>query len=184
MLGSKSPAGLIVGAVLGAIIVYSGWVASTGMRQAAESQSKALDNFRAWLSAYEALLPVEGQWRETFRSGIDSRGQDLVEVARSLRLDEAGLSFSDVGLRSKSVESVAWEGVPVGLVRTCVTGGDSDGLRVTASTMAELMKGISKLSRKDIEIDAITTRVDKGIPVAVLSGLCVLVRPEETGDAT
>jgi len=173
-----TPLLLLGGILLGGAFAFSGWTAATGMRQAANEQSAALDNMRAWRSAYEALRPVEDRWRENYQEGVDNHRQDLVEVARSLRLDEAGLTYSDKGLRSEVVESINYEGIEIGLIRTCVTD-QSQGFPVQAETMAGLVRGLERLNRKDLSLDGIETRVEAGVPTAVLEKLCVMVRSPE-----
>lgn len=172
---------LLSGFVAAVALAFSGYQVAAGVEASREAQAKALENLRIWKDAYEALKPVNAQWPKAFGVGASAGSQDLVAIGQSLRLGEAGLSFDLNQLKSDKIESVSYEGVAVGLSRICVSGGalSGIGLGVTAPSMADLIRGIEHLQRRDIEIKSIDVSSANGQPSAVLGGLCVLVRSGE-----
>lgn len=170
--------GLMSGLLAMCALAFAGYKVAAGVEASRDAQAKALENLRIWKDAYEALKPVEDQWRQAFSIGASAGSQDLVAIGQSLRLGEAGLNFDLNQLKSERIEAVSYEGVAVGLSRICVAGGSSTGLGlgVTAPSMADLIKGIEHLQRRDIEIQSIDVSSATGQPLATLGGLCVLVR--------
>jgi hypothetical protein len=177
-MSNERMVGFATGAVVLLAIAFGGWKASTGIAAAKQAQARALDNLLTWKAAYQALLPVKARWSESFQLSVDPAQQDMVGIGQSLRLAAGGLGYDINTIRSDRVESVLFEGVPVGLMRTCVSGGDSTGLRVTADSMRTMLKGVSSLVRHDIEFNKLDVSSIDGRPVAMLSGLCVLSRRE------
>ncbi|MFK4134804.1 hypothetical protein ACI2KR_21340 [Pseudomonas luteola] len=177
-MSNDRTAGFVTAAVVLISMAVGGWKISTGIAVAAEAQSKALENLRTWKAAYQALLPVQKRWQSEFLEDADPKSQDLVEIGQSLRLNKGPLRYDINTLRSDRIESVSYQGVPVGLMRTCVSGGNGPGLAVTADSMKELLQGINSLIRHDIELNRIEISSREGQPTANLGGLCVLVRRE------
>ncbi|WP_415384900.1 hypothetical protein [Pseudomonas aeruginosa] len=169
---------VVSGIVVAVAIAAGGWKVSTGIGEAVGAQAKALDNLRTWKAAYQALLPVQARWKESFEVAAEHGRQDLVGIGQSLRLSNSGLKFDINTLRSDRVEAVVFEGAPVGLLRTCVAGGDQSGLQVSAETMRGMIKGITSMVRHDIELNRLDISSKDGKPVATLGGLCVLARKE------
>jgi hypothetical protein len=170
--------GLIAGAAIAVALAFGGYKASSGVEAAARAQALSLENLRVWKAAYQALEPVNAQWKEIFGISADAASQDLVAIGQALKLADSGLSYDINSLRSDKIEPVVFDGSSIGLNRICVSGGASAGLGVSAPTMGGLIKGISELSRKDIEIGSISVSYVEGVPRASLGGLCVLVRSE------
>lgn len=172
---------LLSGVVAALVLAFAGYKVAAGVESSREAQAKALENLRVWKDAYEALKPVNAQWPQAFSRGASAGSQDLVAIGQSLRLGEAGLSFDLNQLKSDKIEAVSYEGVAVGLSRICVAGGavSGVGLGVTAPSMADLIRGIEHLQRRDIEIKSIDVSSSSGQPSAVLGGFCVLVRSGE-----
>lgn len=169
---------LMIGLFVALIIVTTGWQVSQAIAGVAQSQAIALDNLGTWKAAYQALLPVKDKWDTTFQVGVGSNEQDLVRIFNSLRLRESGLDADDSQIRGEKVEAVTYNNIGVGLVRTCV-GGEGDGVKVYANSMSGMIRGMERMVRPDIEVGSISTQLDKnGRPMAMLGGLCVLVRGE------
>ena len=177
-MSNERVVGVVAGVIVALAIGLGGWKASTGIGQAVTAQAKALENLRTWKAAYQALLPVREKWKEAFLVAAEPGRQDLVGIGQSLRLGSTGLQFNINTLRSDRVEAVVFEGSPVGLLRTCVAGGDQAGLQVSADSMRAMLRGINSLVRHDIELNRLDITSLNGKPMATLGGLCVLVRQE------
>jgi len=175
---SSNTLGWIVGILLAMVTILTGNQLAQGLKSVSDAQAIALENLRIWKAAYQALLPVKERWNSTFQVGVGSNEQDLVRIFSSLRLAESGLDADDTQIRGEKVESVTFNSVSVGLVRTCV-GGESSGVKVNAKTMGGMIRGLEKMVRPDIEVGSISTMIDlTGRPMTIMGGLCVLVRGE------
>jgi|GEM_PF-1369212 len=155
--------------------------AMSGLKNRQITANHALEE---WREAYQALLPVNTVWENTFVSA--SQIADLVHLYRAFRFDQYGLFVDPDTTMQTSTESVSVNGVEVGVRKLCVGSAGAQVLAVHAPSVGELRVGIKALSeRNDISLGQMTMQFDAqtGRPIVNISDACLVVRVDaESGE--
>jgi len=180
MLSNKHVS-LALGAGLGIVFLASLPAAWSNLNQLKQRQFVANNQLIEWKSSYEALLPVNERFVNTFPAGDDAK--DLVTLYRMLDVEKHNLVADVDMIRQTSASVVEVNGMQIGLQSLCLSN-DSDALSVTAKSIRELRLGLRALSeRKDVDLGTVQVELKNGLAVAKIKGACLKVRTERSVDA-
>ena len=170
----------LLGAAIAVAAVYLGGQAFGQLNDKAKQQLGATESVARWKQSARALEVTHAKWVTQYPS-LDSYG-DLLSVARSLNLAQAGLSVDFDKLSLKGAEEVtAPGGESLQMRRLCLRSNTSNGagLEVSAGSYAQLLAGIQRVAaRPSIFIGGMSINGDGASPTATLTDFCVLVRQE------
>jgi len=163
-------------AVISFVFLSQSFPAWDKLKGVTTKQIAANEMLIEWKAAYQALLPVNDQWKNRFVSASDVK--DLLSLFRVVNLDQHGL-ISDVDtIKQISGEAVLFNGLSVGLQRVCL-GNAGGPLDLTATNMTALRVGLQQLAkRNDIELGSVEITYDRESkkPTARVSDFCLRVR--------
>lgn len=167
---------LLGAAVISAVFLSQSFPAWDKLKGVTSKQIAANELLIEWKAAYQALLPVNDEWKRRFVGASEVR--DLLSLSRVINLDQHGL-ISDVDtIRQISGDPVLFNGLSVGLQRVCL-GNAGGPLDLSAANMTALRVGLQQLSkRNDIELGSVEINYDRESkrPTARVSDFCVRVR--------
>lgn len=144
-----------------------------------ERQARANIALQEWKAAYQALLPVNNVWNQTFTDV--ARTRDLVELYRAFRIEDHGFATNVDTVIQTTSEPILVNGEAVGLRRLCIANAGST-MELRASNMRTLRSGLRELAqRNDIEIGDMALKFDDetATPVLQVHDLCLRVRQPE-----
>jgi hypothetical protein len=163
---------LIVGVLSLMFLGLSGWNMSSAMFAKANEQEKTLENFRQWRSTYEALIPVQKQWGESFRSANDAR--DLLSLHK---LMGSNLKTNMDRLVVEKVDRMKVGDLELGLSRVCFASVGESGLAFEGESFSILVSELRKMAgRHDIEMGRVKVLEHKSKPTALVQGFCLLLK--------
>lgn len=174
MLTNKRVA-LIVGALISLVFLAQTPAMWQMLSRLQAKQVDASVRFENWKHAYEALLPVNKRWVETYPQGVS----DLVELYQRVNLERHGLSTDVDRVLQTGSSTVEIQGFDVGLTRLCIGTSSTGGVRLSSPSATTLRQGIESLAaRKDIELGSLTFGFDResDTPYVDVTGLCLRVR--------
>jgi hypothetical protein len=129
-----------------------------------------------WKTSYEALLPVNDIFRESYPSGDDAK--DLVALYRLLNVEKHQLNADVDKVRQTLASVVEVNGMAIGLQRLCLSNG-ADSMTVSADSIRNLRLGLRALSkRQDVDMGTVSIEIKEGKAVAQIMGMCLKVRTE------
>lgn len=163
---------LVVGALVALFFGMSGWNAFNAMRAKAGEQNKALADFRQWRSTYEALIPVQKQWSNTFKPAAPAR--DLLSLHSLIGTElKTGVDLLVV----EKLDRLKVNGVEMGLSRICLTTSGENGLAFQGESFSAVLTEVRKMAaRSDIEMGQVKVLEHKGKPSALVNGFCLLLK--------
>lgn len=163
---------LMIGVVVILFLGLSGWKTSSAMLAKATEQKKTLEDFRQWRSTYEALIPVQKQWSQSFKAAADAR--DLLSlhslIGSSLRTDMDRLVV-------EKIDRVKAEELELGLSRVCLASSGESGMSFQSDSFSTLVAGLKVLAaRNDIEMGTVKVLEQRAKPTALVQGFCLLLK--------
>lgn len=163
---------LLLGVVVLLFLGLSGWNTSSAMFAKAKEQQKALEDFRQWRSTYEALIPVQKQWGQSFKAAADAR--DLLTlhslIGSTLKTDLDRLVV-------EKIDRVKVDERELGLSRACLNSSGESGLAFQSDSFSSLLSGLKVLAaRNDIEMGTVKVLEYKSKPTALVQGFCLLLK--------
>lgn len=163
---------LLLGVIVLLFLGLSGWKTSSAMFAKATEQEKALEDFRQWRSTYEALIPVQKQWGQSFKAAADAR--DLLSlhnlIGSTLKTDLDRLVVEKID-RVKVAE------LELGLSRVCLTSSGESGMAFQAESFSTLVSELKAMAaRNDIEMTTVKVLEYKSKPTALVQGFCLLLK--------
>jgi hypothetical protein len=139
-----------------------------------ERQEKINKNISQVKHTYEALKPTIKVWNEAYTSSDEII--DVVSLYKALNVESSGLMSKDNDLSEGRVSSVLYKGKDIGLMKRCIKNTNR-GFSVYSHSINGLLNGIEQLeSRHDVYWESVNIRVEKQLPTAIFSELCINVR--------
>jgi hypothetical protein len=163
---------LMLGVLVALFFGMSGWSTFSAMQAKAGEQKKALEDFRKWRSTYEALVPVQKQWSDTFKPAAQAR--DLFSLHS---LMGSGLKTNMDLLVVEKLDRLKVNDLELGLSRICLTTSGENGVAFEGESFSTLLAEVRKMAaRSDIEMGQVKVFEHKGNPTALVTGFCLLLK--------
>jgi hypothetical protein len=163
---------LLVGVLVALFLGMSGWNTFNAMLAKAGEQKKALEDFRQWRSTYEALIPIQKQWGDTFKPAAQAR--DLLSLHALMGTE---LKTNMDLLVVEKLDRMKVNELDLGLSRICLTTSGENGVAFEGESFSTLLMEVRKLAaRSDIEMGQIKVLEHKGKPTALVNGFCLLLK--------